>query len=892
MEDIIQKSKIKYVTLEENILYWQKKRDCARVSLDNANKAHDIRKKIIQELKNELKQIDNKLAELRKASQMSTIELSNFQVKRYMELMIETECRAKDSIKEINNLMRDKQADHDKLDNKNRCKHELEDKVKRIKLSKEDLETRLKKLQNLDAEFKATLMDKKARIQELGQKIIETENKLLNLENDIAKISEELSEAAIDHDTVSQEVKKNNIIKMLKQFHSGIYGRISDLCKPIHPRYNVAITKVFGKNMDAIIVDMQQTAIQCIQFLKEQKIGVERFLPLDSIKTVYLNESLRAIKDPIHVKLLYDVLEISSVFIKKAVLFITQNILVCETAEDAETMAYKTDENKTYSCVSLDGCFYHKDGTISGGQTDLIVKAKQWEKQQIFALKERKAQLIQELRNLPKIFVMQSELDALNIEIEGLTLRNNYIEIDIKDTENKIVRIHEELDALDRELLGLNKDEIFVDFCKDINIPDISYYEKNNLRTYQERKNKQLELEKQYDHIENQLRFENENDTESKILKWKHFLEQAETEWNKAYQQECHEKMKIKQAKSKMSVLKDSYVKEKNNIENVEKKLAQYKLQIDVIGKLYLDNQKAHIAIRSKIEQKQIECNTILNECKIEDIVIPKLQTSHRPENEDIFTYSSSLSTDSKISMKIDFSRFPQDIRNCVEEDMTKQLSEELIKIQTELNNILKPNLNIDEKIDSITDQMQEININLRNCRKKSDEIRTQFELVKAKRYKLFSDYLEQVAAEIDSTYKNLVHDMSAQAIIFSDNLEEPYIGNIIYNCIVPSKGFLPLQYLSGGEKSLASLALFFAMQRDKQIPFLIMDEIDAALDKTNIKNVIRFIQSQLNTTQLITISLRRQLYSNADVLIGVTLIPDEKHSNSNVFAISLNGYK
>lgn len=55
-------------------------------------------------------------------------------------------------------------------------------------------------------------------------------------------------------------------------------------------------------------------------------------------------------------------------------------------------------------------------------------------------------------------------------------------------------------------------------------------------------------------------------------------------------------------------------------------------------------------------------------------------------------------------------------------------------------------------------------------------------------------------------------------------------------------------------------------------MPFLIMDEGDAALDKANIKNVIRFIQSQINTVQLITISLHKELYSNADILVGVTI--------------------
>lgn len=54
-------------------------------------------------------------------------------------------------------------------------------------------------------------------------------------------------------------------------------------------------------------------------------------------------------------------------------------------------------------------------------------------------------------------------------------------------------------------------------------------------------------------------------------------------------------------------------------------------------------------------------------------------------------------------------------------------------------------------------------------------------------------------------------------------------------------------------------------------MPFFIMDEIDASLDKANIKNVVRFIESQRNITYIM-ISLHKELYSNADMLVGVTL--------------------
>lgn len=125
---------------------------------------------------------------------------------------------ARDFVEQIKSLMLDQQEDHDKLDNENRRKQELEDNVKRMRLKKESLETRLQKLQDLSIESEATLMARTEKVLELNKKIIETRNKSLSRENDIAKITKELSEA----DTVAQYNKKEEIIRMLKELHSGV----------------------------------------------------------------------------------------------------------------------------------------------------------------------------------------------------------------------------------------------------------------------------------------------------------------------------------------------------------------------------------------------------------------------------------------------------------------------------------------------------------------------------------------------------------------------------------------------------------------------------------------------------------------------------------------------
>ena len=71
------------------------------------------------------------------------------------------------------------------------------------------------------------------------------------------------------------------------------YGRLIDLCEPSHKKYQVAITKVLGKYMDAIACDTEKTAKDCIQYMKEQRIEPETFLPLDYVEVKPVNEKLR-----------------------------------------------------------------------------------------------------------------------------------------------------------------------------------------------------------------------------------------------------------------------------------------------------------------------------------------------------------------------------------------------------------------------------------------------------------------------------------------------------------------------------------------------------------------------------------------------------------------------
>lgn len=112
------------------------------------------------------------------------------------------------------------------------------------------------------------------------------------------------------------------------------------------------------------------------------------------------------------------------------------------------------------------------------------------------------------------------------------------------------------------------------------------------------------------------------------MLKWKRAVEQADAELTKLYQQERDAKIRVEREETKMSKLKGNYTNVKKDLELVEKELAEHRSEMDVMRKLYLENRKAHIAVQKKIEQKKIECNTVLKECKVCEL-LKKLKDIH-----------------------------------------------------------------------------------------------------------------------------------------------------------------------------------------------------------------------------------------------------------------------
>jgi structural maintenance of chromosome 1 len=100
---------------------------------------------------------------------------------------------------------------------------------------------------------------------------------------------------------------------------------------------------------------------------------------------------------------------------------------------------------------------------------------------------------------------------------------------------------------------------------------------------------------------------------------------------------------------------------------------------------------------------------------------------------------------------------------------------------------------------------------------------------------------------------------------------EEPYLGGTRYHATPPMKRFMAMEQLSGGERTMAAMALLFAINAYSPTPFFVLDEVDAALDIGNVQKLAHYLRKHAGEKcQYIVVSLKEQLYHLADGLIGV----------------------
>ncbi|XP_061214887.1 structural maintenance of chromosomes protein 1B isoform X3 [Neopsephotus bourkii] len=706
------------------------------------------------------------------------------------------------------------------------------------------------------------------------------------------------------------------------------FGRLIDLCHPIHKKYQLAVTKVFSKYMTAIVVATEKTAKDCIRFLKQERAEPETFLALDYLDVKPINEKLREIKGA---KMMVDVVQTPFAPLKKVIQFVSGNGLVCETVKEAKQIAF--DGPVRLKTVALDGTLFLKSGVISGGSSDLRFKARCWDDKEMNTMKERRDSLINELKDLMKIKRKEADLKQLYAQCRGTQTRLKYSQSELELIKKKhLANLYTEKSKLESELVNIEsqhdmlkegvarrkekieefqkkidevEDSVFQEFCEEIGIENIRVYEQERVRQQEEIDKKRLEFENQKTRLNIQLEYNRDHlqKLTNTISKLRETVRKDEAEITGLQKDEEKLLKKVNEIMEEWQQFKDRLSAHKSEVIKAQNEVEEFRKTLLTLNREATKLQKEATTIEAALEAKRLRRHNMLLECKVQDLKIKFLsgllddisEVELGPETEDTQTTSSIYEREEAI--QIDYSSLAEDLKDLdTDKDIQDHLNQMQQEIKSKESTLMKtaaPNLRAVEKLQVARDKFQESRDAFETSRKEARIRRQEFEQVKRRRYELFSRCFEHASVAIDQIYKKLCRNSSAQAFLSPENPEEPYLEGIGFNCVAPGKRFMPMDSLSGGEKSVAALALVFAVHSFRPAPFFVLDEIDAALDNTNIDKVIEkndavcselihiedlsilpvssFIREQAHEQlQMIVISLKEEFYSKADALIGV----------------------
>ncbi|CAL8360111.1 unnamed protein product [Lota lota] len=906
-----------YTRAKVNTSHHVKKAEEARVALKKSHRLRAKREAAMAEVRREMEELDAAWRRCERAMQEEgapggqDIQLEEGQVEEYRDLKEQARTQGAVLCQQTEKLSLQVSADNNNITLDQSQKKKVEACIRNQQSQMEDLTHRAERLEEYTNGCRESLEQYAQQEKSLSGELEHGRLRRQEVEQELGQVLEELGNARLDHHETWRQQQRNELLGNLQRLYPDtVYGRLVDLCSPIHRKYQLAVTKVFGRYLNAIVVSSEKVARSCILYVKEERAEAETFLPIDYLDVGPLNERLRELKGA---KMVVDVVQCNPGAVstlKKVLHFVCGNAVVCESLKDARSIAF--DGPQRVKTVALDGTLFTKSGVISGGSSDLRTKALCWDEKAVRKLKDRKDQLTAELRGLVKSRAKESELKGVQVQALGVQIRLKYSNKELELVlRTSIPHCQAEISSLESELVNLEaeiqmhqqtlevkevvmkklkdkmdqmEDQVFSDFCARIGVENIRQYEQGDLMHQSELDKKRLEFEGQRGRLAAQLEFEEEQ-AEQQQRKLSQLEETVAKEELTVAQQAKEEKRLlgvVEQGQNKLLDLKNLLQAKKIQIGDSKAQLDQATKTLQEAIREHTRQQRALLSVETSLEQRRMAKHNLLLDCKVKDLPLTLLSGDLCDISQvqlDSESESPVLTMDvyeREAQMVIDYSSLGSELKHVMtERDMQAQLDmleEEVSSAEKVLQTTSPPNLKALEQMmeeDRFHEVVQAFNASSMAARKISQE----FEQIKAQRFHRFNQCFEHVVVAIDQIYKRLCRNTSAQAILTADNMEEPYLGGVNYNCVAPGKRFMAMDNLSGGEKAIAALALLFAIHSYRPAPFFILDEVDAALDNTNIgkAGVSGFIREESRERmQIIVISLKEEFYSRADALLGV----------------------
>ncbi|MBP5222543.1 MAG: chromosome segregation protein SMC, partial [Lachnospiraceae bacterium] len=700
-------------------------------------------------------------------------------------------------------------------------------------------------------EIRQSLTGKDAKLRETQEKYHQQKSKLDALSN--------LTER---YEGYGGSVKK---VMEQKEKEKGIIGVVADIIK-VDQKYEIAIETALGGNIQNIVTDDEETAKRMIRFLKENKLGRATFLPLTSIRDPQEFKNPEALNEKGVLGMADELVHVEKKYadVAKAML---GRIVVVDNVDHAVKIARKFQYG--IRMVTLEGELLVPGGAISGGafknNSNLLGRRRELDElekkaKELLALIDRINADIEETKNRRNR--LRTEAETLRTEIQRKSIEQNTARLNIAQARDRMEEEEEGVQDLRKEVRELETQVAEMNSGKKDIVQELSQSEA---------------LEKE---------------TNGKIADFQKILEEKRREETEVSGQVSAWDLKVEKMRQTQGFKQANVDRIDGEIERAGKELQEILDALQENARQVEQKQENIEEIRKTIEasfdaESSSEKSLAEDTAKKEELT--GKQKNFFQRREQLAEKNSSLD---KEVFRLNSAREKLEERiesqiNYMWDEYEITLSAAAALRNEEMNDLASMKREIEGLKDKIR-KLGNVNVNAiedyKNLMERYTFMKTQHDdLVESEKAlenlireldeamkKQFTEKFAEISREYDKVFKELFGGGKGTLELQED--EDILEAGIRIIAQPPGKKLQNMMQLSGGEKALSAIALLFAIQNLKPSPFCLLDEIEAALDDSNVGRFAKYLHKLTKNTQFIVITHRRGTMEQVDRLYGITM--------------------
>lgn len=705
------------------------------------------------------------------------------------------------------------------------------------------------------------------------------EEKNTNLEKIKEKISNEINkkddlEKSINQNKLSckEEISNYKIQKSLMERNEGYFYSVSDFLKKtknteieklyintlanlitVKSGYEEIIENLIGQGLQNIVTWSKKDTREIINFVNKNKLGRITFLPLDSIKQ---NKKARVEEKEV-IAMAYDLVSFDSK-LENIINHFLSNTVVVKNIDDAVSLSNKI---KGYRIISLNLDLINTWGSMVAG----VNKAR---KSNINILNRNK-----------KINEIKSRINKLRNERNDLL--ENYNSLNIKLEENQRLRQtkEDELVKANENLIDIRSIFDKKNYQKQSLIQRIDELKESLNESKEEENFKDIEKiklklsnVKKEDEILKEKSIENSkliNDLSNEIFKNKNSIEINTRDLNILENRISEDENSLLNLKQNIEFNQKMKKSLEESLINLEKEISACENKVVDTKEKVKEDEKNKIKISMEIDEKKNSNHKLLSLSK-------NIENELNEYSMKIVKFNYKLEAISKDLKNLEdeirpfISKSLEDLKENNYENSSKQIKkEELFNLQKKLTQVGFFDENSKEDFEKAYKEFEFLDKQKIDLEKSKKDIEKMIKKLEEDMKDEFIKNFNIIDEKFQRIFKELFMGGKAKLSLDSNDLLD---AGIDISACPPGKSTKNISLLSGGEKSLTAVALLFAIFETNPAPFSLLDEIDAAMDESNIKRYIDYLKSLSDKTQFIMITHRQTTMQLAEKIHGVTI--------------------